>query len=149
MTKFKSKKGIAALLATLTVVAISAIGAYAYFTNTGTGTGTATVGHSSAINLSNDAVGPLYPNDVAVPVTVHVANPGSGSQFVNQITGSVTAEGNAACLGSWFHIAPISYHDELAAGTSNDAHTTITMENTVGNQDDCQNATLKINWSSN
>jgi hypothetical protein len=48
-TFLKSKKGIAALIATL-VVAISAVGAYAYWTSTGTGQGTATAG-TSANNL--------------------------------------------------------------------------------------------------
>ena len=44
----KSKKSIAALLVTLTVVAVSAVGAYAYFTKGATGTGTATVGNTTA-----------------------------------------------------------------------------------------------------
>ena len=46
----RSKKGAAALLATV-VVAISAVGAFAYFTNTGSGTGAATVGTSAEVSL--------------------------------------------------------------------------------------------------
>ena len=37
---------IVALLVTLTVVAVSAVGAYAYFTKGGPGAGTATVGNA-------------------------------------------------------------------------------------------------------
>jgi hypothetical protein len=90
----------------------------------------------------------LFPGGAAVPVTVHVHNPGSGAEFVNQITGTVAD--NGACLGSWFTVAPISYGQDVPAGSNGpNTSTTVTMADTGGNQDACQNASMTINWSSN
>ena len=146
MTFLKQKKGIAALAA-LAVVAMGAMGAYAYFTSTGSGAGSATVGSASAVNLSSPSVGPLYPGSGTVPVTVTIANPGTGSQFVGTVNGTVTTQGG--CLGTWFTVAPIAYNAEVAGGASPTAATTVQMDNVASSQDSCQGLTMAIAWTSN
>jgi hypothetical protein len=140
------KVGIALLAATVAVVA-SVVG-YAYFTNSGSGTGNAGVGTSTAITLSSGAVSGLLPGGPAVPVTVTVTNPGAGSQYVDTISGLVTTQ--AGCLGTWFTVAPITYQQTLLAGASSaPLATTITMIDSLTNQDVCKSLTMVINWSSN
>ena len=146
MTFLKQKKGIVALAAVV-VVAIGAIGAYAYFTSTGSGAGSATVGTSSTVNLSSPLVGTLYPGSGTVPVTVTINNPGTGSQLVGTISGTVTDQ--AGCLGAWFTVAPIAYNAQVAGGASPTAATTVAMNNLAVNQDPCQGLTMAIAWTSN
>ena len=144
MTFLRSKKGIALGAATVVAV-VAAIVGYAYFTASGSGTGTATVGTASSVQLSSDPVGGLLPGAPATPVTVHVHNPGSGNQFVDQINGAVQTDGS--CLGSWFSVAPISFAASVAAGATSDRGTTIAMTESNTNQDACQGKPLTINWS--
>ena len=74
----KSKKGIVALLATLTVVAISAVGAYAYFVAPGgVGSGTATVGSCKRdLRSAPRRSANLYPGGADVPGHAHDHEPG-------------------------------------------------------------------------
>ena len=146
MTFLKQKKAVVALAA-VAVVALAAIGAYAYFTSTGSGAGSATVGSSSTVALSSPSVGPLYPGATATPVTVTINNPGTGSEFVGTVSGTVTT--NGGCLGSWFTVAPISYNTEVAGGASPTAATTVALNNLALNQDACQGKTMAIAWASN
>jgi predicted ribosomally synthesized peptide with SipW-like signal peptide len=146
MTFLKQKKGIAALAA-VAVVALGAMGAYAYFTSVGTGAGTATVGTSSTVNLSSPNVGPLYPGSGTLPVTVTINNPGTGSQFVGTVSGTVATK--AGCDGSWFTVAPIAFNAEVAGGASPTAATTVRMNNVASSQDACKGLAMDIAWASN
>ena len=146
MRKLLRKRYLAplALVATLALAA----SAWAYFSSTGSGTGSATVGSSAQVSLSSDAVSGLYPGGADVPVTVHVANPGSGAEYVGTISGTVAD--NGGCLGSWFQVDPVAYNSDVAANSSGaDAPTAVRMLDSGANQDACQGATLTINWSSN
>lgn len=162
MKKFiKSKKGIAALLATLTVVAFSAVGAYAYFTATGTGTGSATVGTVSGVTLAGTISGNLYPAGAPAGVSVLVSNPGSGAQSVGSIhLASITADaGHPTCDVSWsganaaFTMADINVAQTLTkSGTAGDHATvlgSLQMNDTGVTQNSCQGATLTLNLTSN
>jgi len=142
-----SKKGIVALLATLTVVAIAAVGSFAYFTASGAGTGSTTVGHSSAIQLSSPTVGDLYPGGADVPVTITIHNPGSGAQHVGTVSGTVAD--NLGCLGSWFVVDAAVFNGTIGAGASDTAPTHVRMLDSGTSQNVCQDKTLTINWSSN
>jgi hypothetical protein len=137
------------VLVGLTIAMLAVAGAaFAYFTSSGEGTGKATVGSSSTIALSSDAITGLFPGGAAVPVTVHVHNPGGGAEFVNTISGTVADNGE--CKGSWFTVSPITYKEDVGAEASGpDAKTTVTMTDTGGNQDACQGLGMTINWSSN
>lgn len=146
MAKYVTKKRVVVL----TIVAL-AIGvgttAFAYFSSTGAGTGSATVGSSSAVVLSSPSVGPLYPGGADVPVTVSIQNPGSGNEYVNQVTGAVAT--NSGCLGSWFVVDPVTYGGDVTHGATVTASTNVRMLDASANQDACQGKTLTINWTSN
>lgn len=150
MKRFFTRKSIV-FLGILAALGIAAFGAYAYYSSSGTGSGSATAGDAytaNSIALSSDSISGLYPGGAAVPVVVHVHNPNPGAAFVNQITGSVADSGS--CLGSWFTVAPIAYGQDIPKGANGpDASTTVTFNDNGANQDDCQNAALTINWSSN
>ena len=110
MRRFKSRKGLAALV-TLVVVAAGAIGAYAYFSGSGTGTGSANVaGAPAALTISQIGAGynSLIPNNVysqdqcfscAGPITelgndITLANPGA-QQLVSVVVAFRNWNGNA------------------------------------------------------
>lgn len=145
--KFVTKKRVIVI-----AIAAMAIGlgttAFAYFSSTGSGSGSATVGTSTAVVLSSPSVGPLYPGGGDVPVTVSIQNPGSGNEYVNQITGAVVTSGS--CLGTWFVVDPITYGAEVTHGATVTASTNVRMPDApTTNQDACQSKTLTINWTSN
>jgi hypothetical protein len=149
MKKFiKSKKGIA-LLATLVVAAVTAVGAFAYFTSAGSGSGSATVGSPSAsdIQLSSATVGDLYPGGADVPVTVDISNTGNGTEYVGTISGTV--EDNGDCLGSWFQVDSVDYNKSLDKAGNDSANTNVRMLNKDVKQDACEGQTMTIDWTSN
>jgi hypothetical protein len=135
------------VLALLVLGAVTAVGGYAYFTNSGSGSGTAAVGSASNIVLSSDAINGLFPGGPDVTVTVHVSNPGSGNQFVNDISGTVP--NNGACLGAWFQVDTKHLAANVPAGTAPTTTTKVRMVDPGTNQDACQGQTMAINWSSN
>jgi len=145
--KLLTKKRTAIALVALVVAIGTTVGALAYFTNNGSGTGTATVGTSSAISLGSDPVGALYPGGADVPVTVNITNPGSGAQYVAQISGTVAD--NGGCLGSWFQVDSVNYDTDLGAGASDAVGTNVRMLDSGTNQDVCKGKTMTINWASN
>jgi hypothetical protein len=145
MAKYVTKKRALVLAVAALAVGLGT-GAYAYFSSTGSGTGTATVGTSSAVQLSSASVGPLYPG-ASVPVTVSIHNPGGGSEFVNQVTGSVA--NNGTCLGSWFQVTSAAYAATLAAGATDTVSSSVQMVDSGTNQDVCQGKSMTITWSSN
>ena len=136
MAKYLTKKRVIAV-----AVAAMAIGlgtsAFAYFSSTGSGTGTATVGSSTNVTLASPSVGTLYPDGAQVPVDVTITNPGSGSEYVGHVSGSVAD--NTGCSGTWFQVD----------GSNATVQTHVRMLDSGTNQDACQGKTLTINWSSN
>jgi hypothetical protein len=125
-----------------------AVAGYAYFTTAGSGDGSLSTGQIGAVHITNDAVGPLYPQlnpASTTPVAVHVDNTGTGSQYVGQITGAVVDQ--AGCLGSWFTVAPITAPGVISTG-SHDYNTTVILNDNGSNQNTCQDANLTIHWSS-
>jgi hypothetical protein len=147
MAKYVTKKRVI-----LVAVAALAIGlgtsAFAYFSSTGAGTGTASVGTSSALQLTSDPVGPLYPGGADVPVDVTIHNPGSGSEYVGHVSGSFVTSGGG-CQGTWFQADGFDADTNLAAGASTTVQTNVRMLDSNSNQDACKNASMTINWSSN
>ncbi len=92
--KLLTKKKIA-VLASLLVAAVAAIGAWAYFTANGSGSGSATVGTSSTLALHGSTIGTLYPG-TTVSISFTVDNPSSGTQRL----GTIYLAGVKACTGS-------------------------------------------------
>jgi hypothetical protein len=146
MRKHVTRKRL--ILAAIGAVAVAlTTGAFAYFTASGTGTGTAAVGSASTVNLSSGSVSGLYPGGADVPVTVTIANPGSGSQHVGTVSGSVAD--NGSCLGDWFEVDSVAYDGTVAAGGSDTTSTDVRMLDSGTNQNACQGKTMTITWSSN
>jgi hypothetical protein len=136
------------LLGIVAAIALSAIGAFAYFTATGSGTGNAEVGAASNIVITSDAnVTDLFPDGPDRTVDVHVQNPGTGQQFVDDVSGTVVDQ--AGCLGSWFEVDTIDLNANIAPGATVDTSTLVRMNDSNTNQNACQNLTMVINWSSN
>lgn len=149
MRKHITRRRAIALLAVALVAVAAPLGAYAYFAATGTGSGSATVGSSSGVELDSaagDVGGTLFPGGADVPVTVHIKNPGSGSQYVGTVSGSV--QDNGGCLGSWFVVDSATVNSTLAKGASTTAATKLRMLDSTTNQNVCQGKTLTIDWSS-
>jgi hypothetical protein len=163
-TFLKSKKGIAALIATL-VVAISAVGAFAYFTTTGSGTGTAAVGTDTPITLSGTTVGSLYPG-TSVPASFTATNPSTGHEYVTKVhlvsvdaftgpgfTNPITVgTGPTQCDTSKFTMSDVTENQDIPAGgpTALAVGGTLNMLNdALNSQDGCKNAVLRMNLTSN
>jgi uncharacterized repeat protein (TIGR01451 family) len=159
-TFLKSKKGIAALIATL-VVAISAVGAFAYFTSTGTGTGSATVGTSTTWAVTTDAAtgGVLTPGGLSLDtIAYHVKNNNAGQQNLANVAVKVAlADGTAwtsgTCSKNDFSIsgavAGATFNDtaqaaNLAPGATATGSVTLKMVDTGLNQDDCKGVTVPL-----
>lgn len=136
------------LLGIVAAIALSAIGAFAYFTATGSGTGDAEVGSATNIVITSDAnVSDLFPGGADQSVDVHVNNPGSGQQFVDDVSGAVADQ--AGCLGSWFEVDTVDLNANIAPGATVDTSTDVRMNDSGTNQNACQGLTMVINWSSN
>jgi hypothetical protein len=136
-----------ALLGIVAAIALSAIGAFAYFTAAGSGTGNAEVGSASAIVITSDPnPSDLYPGGADQAVAVHVNNPGSGNQYVDDVSGTVA--NNGACLGSWFQVDTIDLDTTVAAGATVNDSTAIRMTDSGSSQNACQGLTMTINWVS-
>jgi hypothetical protein len=169
----KSKKGIA-LLATLVVAAVTAVGAFAYFTSGGSGSGSASVGTSTSFVLYGSSASTLYPGTSSV-VTFTADNPGSGHQYLAKIhldsidacdlafVAGVCADGHAiASCGSIdngsvdnaakhdFYMGDVTVNHDYAPGNSQAVTPTglLVMNDLSSSQNSCKNAYLKLNLSS-
>jgi hypothetical protein len=134
--------------------------AFAYFTSTGTGTGTAGVGTSTNVTIAQTGtVSGLVPGGPAQTINYRVTNSGSGSEYVNQVTVSVASISNAgtatgtgidACTPSLFQITQgPAIATDLASGANATGTATITFPDDHNNQNNCENATLNLSFSSN
>jgi hypothetical protein len=161
MKLIKSKKGIA-LLATLVVVAIGAVGAFAYFTSTGAGSGSAAVG-TAADNLvvtgTADTV-ELTPGGLGSVISFTVANPSDFNQQISNIhLVSITADAaHSSCVTTVgganpaFTLADVSVGTDgnIAPNATAQALTetgTLSMNDTLVNQDSCKDAALTLTFS--
>jgi hypothetical protein len=150
------RRAIFVLTAALLVVVVT--GAYAYFTTSGTGTGTAAVGSSSAVTLHATVTGSLYPG-TSSPVTFTVDNPSSGKQKVGTISlSSITvdaahSECSTVITGGTpdFTMPVVAVNASFGSGNSQAVTPTgtLTMNDTLQNQDKCQGATLTLHLTNN
>jgi hypothetical protein len=87
---FGSKKRLLVTLATLTVVAAAAVGAYAYFSASGTGTSNAVVGSQTGwtVNVvpATAIIPAIYPGQGTDNYKYTVTNSGGGNQQLNTVT---------------------------------------------------------------
>jgi len=166
MKFLKSKKGLAALIASVVAVGAMAFGAYAYFTSTGSGTGSATVGTDSAWTVGqtgSTGAANLYP-DTTIGAgsiqtkTYDITNPSAGHQNLTSVTVKVAnADGSpwtsGTCSKSDFSVggaAPgATYTDTDSAGNFAGGETrsdtvTVQMIDSGSNQNDCRGLTVPL-----
>lgn len=165
MKFMKSKKRLA-LLATLAVALVAAVGAYAYWTSTGSGTGTSSVESISAadqwtfsnVSIATPANG-FYPgasveitgtvtNSSDAPLKLHdvVLDPSAGDQNSNAID---VANAAGTCVSADnFEVTGLTVDgtqdEEIAAGESDTFTGTVTMLDTAFNQNGCMGADLTV-----
>jgi hypothetical protein len=175
MKFIKSKKGLAALIASVVAVGAMSFGAYAYFTSTGTGSGTGQVGMASHWTVvGGSETGNLYP--LVYPAGAQaltggsVTNPGSGNQKLQTIVATIQAPTGGsntpnACTAADFQLySPGSSWTLSTTSTTNDTATinpgvnlapagvynmsdlSVTMVDNGNNQDGCQGATVHIKY---
>lgn len=154
-----SKKSIAALLVTLTVVAISAVGAYAYWTKGGTGTGTATVSDvvNVTVNQAPIAPGALYPGGPPIALHGDFTSTNAASVMVGAIQASITSVTPSGAIPVQQTPNPCTAADFVIAGSATGPFTapgnttggswsglTIQMIDSNTNQNACKLATVNI-----
>jgi len=134
------------------IPALLAGAAFAYYTSTGTGTGSGAAGTSTAVTLHGTVADVLYPG-TSSSVSFTVDNPSSGHQFVNAITlASVSTDvAHAACVVADFSMPNVTAAQDVPSGNGTVIGVTgmITMANTATSQDECRNAPLTLNLTSN
>ena len=139
---FSTKKGIAAGVLSIAIIAGTAGIAAAYFTSTGSGSATAQVGSATAwgVVVGTAAGGPLYPGTGTETQNYTITNAGSGAQALPAVAATVGNSGS--CLGSWFTAVasapvPATGVSIAPAGTATGT-VTITMQDSGTLQDACQ-----------
>jgi hypothetical protein len=149
-----SKKGLA-LLATLVVSAVAAVGAYAYFTSTGSGTGSASVGSHVALTITQtNTISGLVPDGTAHTVAYSIDNTANTfAQNLGKVTVSNiavdTTHANAGCLATWFTAnAPTDPVGTIAASSTYPSvagtQPSVQMNDSGSNQSSCEGATLTL-----
>jgi hypothetical protein len=150
----RRKKSAALIVAAGMTVAGTGV-AYAYWTALGEGGGNATTGESVNFVIAQTALTgeDLYPGGPAQTSTFTVTNPGDGVQTLGGVGVEVAnADGSAwtavdGCSAADFEVAlvapvtgPIAA-DEALTGTA-----TVTMVNSLDNQDACQDVTVPLHF---
>jgi hypothetical protein len=154
MKFIRSKKGVA-LLATLAVAVVAAVGAYGYWTTTGAGTGTvANASSNGTITLHADwAAGALYPGG-SQDVSFTADNAGASNLYVGTIhLASVSVDaGHSSCAVADFTMPDVVSDTEVPAGSSALALNgtgSLSFANTDVNQDGCKGALITLHLTSN
>jgi hypothetical protein len=177
--RFLSSRKSLAIFAALIVAAVASYGAFAYFTSTGSGSGAATIGAAATAGvdgiwitqqtpLAGEAT-TMYPGGPAIPIDVTVTNNSKGTAYIGVVTAKVDPAWSAqadpskpACDASDFSVTgSVPFNADIpAAGVVNSVQPTgmtIQMVNKsdqvpgdgLGNQDNCQGASVQLVFASN
>jgi hypothetical protein len=134
--------------------------AFAYWTTSGSGEGSAatTAGVVDQLSFDQAAVADMYPGDSSQPLTVTVTNDASESAYVTTVKAYITTD-KSGCTGADFllggaaapstagtAVALVWTAQDLIAGGSDEATSTIQFNNTGANQDACKEAVVTINY---
>jgi hypothetical protein len=154
---FSSKKRVTAVGVLTAATLLGGGVAVAYWTSTGSGTGEATVGSAGDnISVSGSVDGTLSPGGPAATVSFTATNPENFSQKLTTIhLDSIDADdaGCATVLGTDFSMADVTVRAEEGELGALDADVDLTDQGTLEmldsgvNQDDCQGATLTLNFT--
>ncbi len=158
--KNSKRKRSAAVLAAGVIGLATAGGAYAYWTGLGGGTGTATTkaGSATALVVTGDVAGAMFPGDSAQTVTATVKNTGAERYQVSTVKAYVTTD-KAGCDGSDYKlngaVAPTNATDaaaiavptgELAPGATTTGTFTMQFNNKATDQNACKGAAVTIHY---
>lgn len=154
----RRKKILAGIIAL--VVLGSGVAAYAFWTNGGTGSGTAATGTNTGITVNQtSAPAGLYPGGDAQSLSGDFDNTNAGSVQVHNVTAtlaSVTGGGTDGtkpdCTIADYTLTdnPATVDAEIPTGTAQGAWgpISIAMVDSGTNQDNCKNATVHVNYTS-
>jgi hypothetical protein len=159
MKLIKSKKAIV-LLAMSIVAIVAAVGAYAYFTSTGDGTGSASVGTTAndvTVSGSVDALPGagygvnLYPGGDPVQIDFTASNPENFNQKISTIT-LASVDAPEGCDTTVFHMSDVAVADDgnlapNATGAPLSETGTLYMDDNNAIQDDCQDGSLTLHFT--
>lgn len=130
----------------------------AYGTNAQVAAGSADI-PAVEFNVVGGIVTGLTPGGPSQPVDFAITNPGSAGVFVNQVTtaiGALTGTGSGsseACAASMYGItgSPVTIGATVPPGTTiySPSGTSISMTDDGNNQDNCEGATVGLNFTAN
>jgi hypothetical protein len=154
----KNRTVVVAVTAILVVLGGSL--AYAYWTSSGAaGTGTATTGTSSAFVVEQGATtGPdLRPGIGTQTIDFTVTNPSSAAtQTLNAVTATIAGPTGVAwsitgCSAADYTVGAVTgiTAGPMLAGESQTGHVTLTMKDTLTNQDACKDADVPLYYATN
>ncbi|RAX44571.1 hypothetical protein DQ354_14635 [Arthrobacter sp. AQ5-06] len=159
MRKMTKKNKVAAIAASVALVAVGGGAAYAYWTTTGSGTGSGATGTNTAIVVvQTSVVGGLQPGGAAQTLSGNFNNGNTSPVYVTDVVASiasVTQAGGAVgtCDASDYTLAGATMlvGTQVAAGTAQGSWSgaTIAFNNKAGvNQDGCKDATVNLAYAS-
>lgn len=150
-------KRAAALVAGALILLAGSATLYAYWTAGGAGSGSATTGSSTALTVNQTSVlTAMYPGDTAQTLSGDFDNASGGTIHVDSVTisiASVTQGGTAAvgCTAADYTLSGTTMNavQDVAIGTGVGGWSgaTIQFNNTTGNQDACQGATVNFAYA--
>jgi hypothetical protein len=140
------------VLATLVVLGLAGVAAFAYWTTSGEGTGEAHVANpASNLKVESAPVEGLFPG-ASKEMTVTVKNL-SATESIHTERLETTLTGNSnegtGCKKTWFSVSPAlqGLVKELGPGESETATVTVTMASAESeNQDACKGATVNLHF---
>lgn len=140
----KNKRALA-VLGAVSVLAVAGI-AVAFWTASGSGTGTGKAATSDGtLTLHGSISNELTPGSTS-PVTFSADNSGTGAKTVGSVSAVVTTD-KAGCTASDFEIVPTEENQSIAGGASSVPlanNGSITMIDSLENQDACKGATISL-----
>ncbi|WP_427174708.1 hypothetical protein [Arthrobacter sp. 92] len=150
MRTMSKKSKVAAVAASVALVAVGGGAAYAYWSTTGSGTGSATTSAGTAPVVLHAAFAQGLAPGGQEDVTYTADNPNSSSTMVGSLATTVTTS-DPGCLPEWFISTPPATNTAVAANATATALGTGTLsftDNASVNQDPCKNATITLTVTS-
>jgi hypothetical protein len=151
MSLLKRRTRRTTILASVVIMSLAGVAAFAYWTTSGEGTGEAHVNNpASSLKVESTPVEGLFPG-ASQEVTVTVKNVSATEPVHTELLETVLT-GNSAeatgCKKTWFSVSPAAQGivKELAPGESLTAKVTVTMSNPEENQDACKGATVNLHF---
>jgi hypothetical protein len=153
------KKKTAVVAGGLALTLATAAIAFAYWTNSGSGTGSAASGTNGGITVKQTStIAGLYPGGPAVPLAGNFDNLNTSNVYVHEVTATLgPVDGGSlpgpACSVDDFALtgSPASVNTEVDPGTAQGSWSGMSLrmvDNPDANQDNCKNATVHINYTS-